>query len=61
MRHYQERECHRRLLSGAEERLGDSAVDRSCLSFGTYSSFQNICEFIGSTPGLIVLLKVGMS
>ena len=37
MRHYQVRECYRWLLTGAEERLRDSAVDLSCLGFGTVS------------------------
>ena len=35
-------------------------MDLSCLGFGNYSSFWNICFFIGSILGIIDLLKLGV-
>jgi hypothetical protein len=50
--------------NGTEEAVGVSAVDISFLRFGTDSSYQNLCEFLGaimSVVGHIVLGNRGNS
>jgi hypothetical protein len=50
--------------NGTEEAVGVSAVDISFLQFGTDSSYQNLCEFLGailSVVGHIVLGNRGKS
>jgi hypothetical protein len=50
--------------NGTEEAVGVSAVDISFLRFGTDSSYQNLCEFLGailSVVGHIVLGNRGKS
>ena len=47
-------------IDGAEVCLGGSAVSLSSLGFEDDSSYQNLCEFIGATLGLIGLSILGI-
>ena len=47
-------------VNGTEVCLGGSAVSLYGLGFKDDSSYQNLCEFIGATLGLIGLVKLGL-
>ena len=49
-----------RRINGAEVCLGGSAVSLRTLGFEDDSSYQNLCEFIGATLGMIGLGKLGV-
>lgn len=47
-------------INGTEVCLGGSAVSLRTLGFEDDSSYQNLCEFIGATLGMIGLGKLGV-
>jgi hypothetical protein len=46
---------------GAETIIGGSALDLRPFGFGTDSSYQNLCEFLGATMGLVGLMLLGLT
>ena len=49
-----------RRVDNAELCMGGSAVSTLSLTFGDDSSYQNLCEFIGVTLGMMGLVKLGI-
>ena len=47
-------------MNNAEVCMGGSAISILGLTFGNDSSYQNLCEFIGATLGMIGLVKLGV-
>ena len=47
-------------VDNAELCMGGSAISILSLTFGDDSSYQNLCEFIGATLGMMGLVKLGM-
>jgi hypothetical protein len=47
--------------NGAEEFIGVSAIDLTCLGFGVDSSFQNLSEFIGAIIAVMGQVILGLS